>query len=91
MVTAHIHSNQPETAGATFKRSIQHEVMLVRLYVEALLIDSVLADAVWELWYAGVFTDSEAAWAWVSVACSGWNAPESSLSDGLHWCILRGW
>jgi hypothetical protein len=32
--------------------------------MEALLRDAVLADAVWELWDAGVFTDSEAAWVW---------------------------
>jgi hypothetical protein len=34
--------------------------MLVDQYVNALLRDAVLADAVWELWDAGVITDSEA-------------------------------
>ena len=57
--------------------------MLARLYVEALLIDSVLADAVWELWDAGVFTDSEATQAWVRVAYDGWNAPESRHSPDM--------
>ena len=47
--------------------------MLDRLYVETLLADERLADAVWELWNAGVITDSEAAWAWVTVACNGCN------------------
>jgi trans-aconitate methyltransferase len=42
--------------------------MLVDQYVNALLRDAVLADAVWELWNAGVFTDTEAAQAWVRVA-----------------------
>ena len=41
--------------------------MLTRLYVEALLVDSDLADQVWELWNAGVITDELAAWAWLSV------------------------
>ena len=32
--------------------------MFSRLYVEALLVDSVLAEQVWELWDAGIVTDA---------------------------------
>ena len=39
-----------------------------RLYVEALLVDEILADQVWELWNAGVITDGEATWAWFMLA-----------------------
>jgi len=42
--------------------------MLERQYVEALLVDAVLADAVWALWDAGVITDADAARAWMRVA-----------------------
>ena len=42
--------------------------MLTRLYVEALLADSRLADQVWELWNAGIITDGLAALAWLILA-----------------------
>jgi len=35
--------------------------MLPELYVEALLVDPILADQVWKLWNAGVITDDLAA------------------------------
>jgi hypothetical protein len=35
--------------------------MLTEIYIEALLVDEVLADCIWELWNAGVITDLEAA------------------------------
>jgi hypothetical protein len=54
-------SIQPDQANAKPGQVIQYQSMLTRLYVEALLIDSVLADQVWELWNAGVITDFEAA------------------------------
>ena len=38
--------------------------MLTDLYIEALLVDENLAEAIWELWDAGVTTDSYAARAW---------------------------
>ena len=38
--------------------------MIIRLYVEALLVDSVLADEVWELWNDEMISDDLAAWAW---------------------------
>ena len=44
---------------------------LPRPYVEALLVDSVLADEVWELWDEGVITDGVAAWAWCQIHRSG--------------------
>lgn len=42
--------------------------MLVEIYVEALLVDSFLADEVWEFWNAGMLTDDLAALAWFSLA-----------------------
>jgi hypothetical protein len=42
--------------------------MITDPYVEALLVDAVLADAVWELWNAGVITDEVAEWAWCILA-----------------------
>lgn len=42
--------------------------MLARLYVEALLANSELADEVWELWNAGVIADDMAAIAWILLA-----------------------
>jgi hypothetical protein len=35
--------------------------MLTEIYIEALLVDEVLADSIWELWNAGVITGLEAA------------------------------
>ena len=42
--------------------------MLTRLYIEALLTDSKLADQVWELWDAGLIPEEVAAIAWILVA-----------------------
>ena len=39
--------------------------MLSRLYIEALLVDEVLADLVWYMWDAGVIDDELAALAWL--------------------------
>ena len=41
--------------------------MFTRLYVEAILTDSNLADKVWELWNAGVIPDELAAIAWWAI------------------------
>lgn len=38
--------------------------MLTELYIEALLVDSALADEVWELWDQGLISDELAVWAW---------------------------
>lgn len=54
----------PESAACETVPSIQSHRMLSRLYVEALLVDTELADKVWELWNAGVITDELAALAW---------------------------
>jgi hypothetical protein len=35
--------------------------MLTEIYIDALPVDDVLADYIWELWNAGVITDLEAA------------------------------
>jgi len=44
--------------------------MFTRLYIEAILTDSNLADEVWELWNAGAIADEVAAWAWwISAEC----------------------
>jgi len=42
--------------------------MLTRLYIEAPLVDSVLADLVWEAWEAGLIPDEKAALAWLQVS-----------------------
>lgn len=42
--------------------------MLTRLYVEALLANSELADEVWEPWNAGVIAEDMAAIAWFLLA-----------------------
>lgn len=41
--------------------------MLTRLYVEAVLADSKLADQVWDIWDAGLIPDDLAAWSWWSI------------------------
>ena len=38
--------------------------MLAEIYIEALLVDDVLADQVWEAWDKGLINDWLAAWAW---------------------------
>ena len=38
--------------------------MLTELYIEALLVDEVLADLVWEFWDAGEISDQVAALLW---------------------------
>ena len=44
--------------------------MFTEIYIEALLVDAVLADQVWELWHAGLISDEFAALAWWFVATS---------------------
>lgn len=41
--------------------------MFTRLYVEAILTDSKLADEAWELWHAGLIPDELAAIAWLAI------------------------
>ncbi len=41
--------------------------MLTEIYIEALLVDEVLADQVWEAWDAKEFSDFVAAWGWWSL------------------------
>ena len=50
------------------KLPIQPELMLVEQYVNALLRDTFLPGAVWELRNAAVITDDLVAWAWCMVA-----------------------
>ena len=38
--------------------------MLTELYIEALLVDEVQADQVWELWNAGLISDELGALGW---------------------------
>ncbi len=51
--------------------------MLTRAYIEALLVDSVLADKVWEAWSVGELSDFVAATAWWQVALNDRYSPES--------------
>ena len=55
--------------------------MLVDQYVDALLSDAVLADAVWELWIAGVITDSDAARAWWLVSSARHIRPDDASNN----------
>jgi hypothetical protein len=59
--------------------------MLTRQYVEALRVDSVLADQVWELWDTGAISDEMAAWAWWLVAVLGEGNTQSAshLTDDV--------
>ena len=44
--------------------------MLIRLYIEALLVDEELADQVWEAWYRGEIDNPTALFAWWSIVGS---------------------
>ena len=46
--------------------------MLTEIYVEALLVDEELADAVWENWHLGGITDAEATAAWLLLGSTGY-------------------
>ncbi len=47
--------------------------MLTDIYIQALLVDEVLADQVWEVWDAGLIPDDLAAIAWCILAMAGNN------------------
>lgn len=49
-------------------RTIQHQAMLTRIYVSALLVDEDLADQVWDLWDRGVIDDELVSIAWMLIA-----------------------
>ena len=49
---------------AALDRSIRQWVMLARLYIEALLRNAALADAIWEVWNAELISDDFAAMCW---------------------------
>ncbi len=42
--------------------------MLTQLYIEALLVDEMLADQVWEAWDKGEIDDTIACIAWMLIA-----------------------
>lgn len=44
--------------------------MLTQLYMEALLVDERLADAMWELWDAGLISNTVALIGWIFVITS---------------------
>ena len=41
--------------------------MVTHAYIEAVIRDGTLADAVWELWNRGLIDDSLAVWLWLQV------------------------
>ncbi len=45
--------------------------MLTAIYIDALLVDTELADQVWEAWDKGEVSDYCAAWMWIAVASAG--------------------
>ena len=47
--------------------------MLIELYIEALLVDEDLADAVWELWDSGVIDNELAEIAWLNIHRNAWS------------------
>jgi hypothetical protein len=49
-------------------RKDYQSTMLCKHYIEALLADADRADAVWQDWYDGKISDSEAAQAWLETA-----------------------
>ena len=60
--------------------------VLVEMYIEALLADSVLADDVWELWDAGFISDEIVAIAWWLITFQSSHEPTISgdVNQGLH-------
>ena len=64
--------------------------MLVDLYVEAILVDSILADEVWELWNAGAITDEMAAWAWCILGQSDIGEHHVSRITDVLWLFVKG-
>ena len=44
---------------------------MIKLCIEALLVDEELADLVWEAWDAGIITDELAEQAWAILAFTG--------------------
>jgi len=57
--------------------------MFTEIYIEALLVDDVLADQVWEAWDAGVISGPVAAWAW-------WSINRTKDSRRKKWSTLNG-
>ena len=57
--------------------------MLTELYIEALLVDSVLADFVWEAWDVGLIPNDLAAIAWWLVLGVLARSPCQSVSADL--------
>ena len=47
------------------------QAMLTEIYIEALLVDEVLADQVWQAWDAGKIDDAVAYTAWILIAAAG--------------------
>ena len=64
----HSYKNRPEMDVIACNRTIQHQAMLTRIYVEAVLVDPEIAYRVWLLWAAGMISDNQAAYAWWMVA-----------------------
>jgi hypothetical protein len=54
--------------------------MFAEIYVDALLVDPVSADEVWELWDAGLISDDLAAWALLVASGQGAACPLSGLA-----------
>ena len=58
--------------------------MLARLYIEALLTDSKLADQVWALWNARLISDDLAAMAWCIIATDRSGQPLKKSDEISH-------
>ncbi len=45
--------------------------MLTEIYIEAILVDEVAADEIWELWVKHEISDFWAMWVWLRIGVSG--------------------
>ena len=59
--------------------------MLTEIYIEALLVDEMLADQVWEAWDKGEIDDSIACTAWMVIAGTG-----ADRSGHKSWSTIVG-
>ena len=60
--------------------------MLTEIYIEALLVDEVLADQVWEAWDGGAIDNQTAFHAWLLIAISNkaGSPPQAKVSKAAR-------
>ena len=55
--------------------------MLTHAYIEAVIRDGTLADAIWEIWNRGLIDDSAAIWLFFQVVAAAESAHEKGRSE----------